>query len=198
MNRYHFLDVDVTCLEGLSSKPSLYSLFKTRFYAVVSITTPASITSKETQLANPLGNKTHAWKNSPLRFNAEASNFHDDCSMLVIQLRRRRHLCADKDVGEPLIVPVFELFESAEDDRASRSSHAVYGVDLNDKNSSKQVYLYFSYKFNNSSVIRREVRVTGSGDEGVSAAAKYYRDTNQHFCRLKDIKNAVYQLLLYR
>ncbi|GMN43647.1 hypothetical protein TIFTF001_012842 [Ficus carica] len=224
MNRYRFLDVDVTCLEGLSgSKPGLInSLFKTRFYAVVSVTTPATLLAartQETPLASPLGDETHAWKNSPpLRFNSEASKFHDSCSMLVIQLRMRRPFRRDKDVGEALVVPVFELFECAETNRASLSNAAVYGVASVDNDrvlgkKKQQGYLYFSYKFSN--IYGREVgiKVVGGGGGGgrekgvsvVAAAAAWrsdskrkYKDTNQHRYSLEEINEAAYQLLLFK
>ena len=220
MNRYRFLDVDVTCLEGLSgSKPGLInSLCKTRFYAVVSVTTPATLLaarSQETPLASPLGDQTHAWKNSPpLRFNSEASKFHDDCSMLVIQLRMRRPFRRDKDVGEALVVPVVELFECAETNRASLSNAAVYGVASVDNEGKKkqQGYLYFSYKFSNISGREVGIKVVGGGDggdggreKGVSVVAAWrsdskrkYKDTNQHRYSLEEINKAAYQLLLFK
>ena len=133
--------------------------------------------------------------------------------MLVIQLRMRRPFRRDKDVGKALVVPVFELFECAETNRASLSNAAVYGVASVDNDrvlgkKKQQGYLYFSYKFSN--IYGREVGIKavggGGGDEkGVSVVAAWqsdskrkYKDTNQYRYSLEEIKEAAYQLLLFK
>ncbi|EXC02369.1 hypothetical protein L484_006663 [Morus notabilis] len=211
MDRYKFFDINITSLEGLKSRKNRFSPLESKFYAVASIATStgAFASTQQTLLSTPLGNKNHVWNSiSPMRFDAKESNLRCEYPLLVIQLRKTRALRDDKDVSEALIVP---LIENSRIDKPGCSNSAVFRVVSHQKaNSAKQAklgFLYFSYEFSNRSNMAKQQVTNGSeGDVLVpplppawdSESVRTYRDTNQKYYQLKDINNAVYQLLFFR
>ncbi|EXC35580.1 hypothetical protein L484_000313 [Morus notabilis] len=206
MDRYKFFDINITSLEGLKSRKNRFSPLESKFYAVASIATStgAFASTQQTLLSTPLGNKNHFWNSfSPMRFDAKESNLRCEYPLLVIQLRKTRALRDDKDVSEALIVPLIELFENSRIDKPGCSNSAVFRVVSHQKaNSAKQAklgFLYFSYEFSNRSNMAKQQVTNGSeGDVWDSESVRTYRDTNQKYYQLKDINNAVYQLLFFR
>ncbi|GMN43893.1 hypothetical protein TIFTF001_013077 [Ficus carica] len=107
---YRAFDIYPTSMEDL--KPQTYTLFKSKFYAVVSLITATSISRQTSPIGESHGGcKTHSW-DYPMRFYADESKLQQNSIVLKIQLRRRRALCMDKDVGE-IYVSLKDLYDQS-------------------------------------------------------------------------------------
>ncbi|PON81697.1 C2 domain containing protein [Trema orientale] len=206
---YRSLDIDITSLEGLKPRNGLLLFSKTRFYAVVSLVTTTSISTQKTQLGHFQGRNKYTWSSpNPMRFYVKESKVQQNSAILMIQIRSKRQLFADKDIGE-VYVPLKDLFDQSLNDT---ENIAVYQVEMRRKTAAsfkpaKALHLNFSFKFSGSfKLFRRAIRNSFCDDDvsrmrltklrSAARRALYLSaPNNSDFSRIAS--NPVYQILWF-
>ncbi|XP_010104926.2 protein SRC2 homolog [Morus notabilis] len=157
---YRAFDINLASLEGLKSQK--FSLFKIKYYAVVTLVA-TSISRQKSRLGKSHeGGKCHIW-NHPMRFYANESKLQQNSIMLMVQIRRRRAFCMDKDVGK-VCVPLKQLYDKS----LSQNGNNINNVGAYRVVTASRKYkgsLCFSFTFSNE--FRRAVR-KNSGEDGSS------------------------------